>query len=116
MSVESWGDSTVPPGLRGGQIRRGQPPHNSLTSQHLSGGRVLGPYGVLKAGGSWAVGDLIFDGEEAEKAALSRYKWLEAEYFARIEDLLPLLAAVGTELNTSQFTPVTWILWATKPT
>ena len=71
--------------------------------------RVLGP------GGSWAVGDLIFESEEAEKAALGRYKWLEEEYFARIEDLLPVFAALGTELNASQFTPVTWVLWASKP-
>ena len=69
---------------------------------------------VLKSGGSWALGDLIFENAAAERAALRQYKWLEEEYFARIEDLRPVCAELGTELNARQFTPVTWVVWAAK--
>ncbi|MHC4717746.1 MAG: class I SAM-dependent methyltransferase [Planctomycetota bacterium] len=70
---------------------------------------------VLTPGGVWAVGDLIFEDERAEREALRRHAWLEAEYFARIEELLPIFSALGAKLKASRFTPVTWVLWARKP-
>jgi len=71
---------------------------------------------VLAPGGRWAVGDLAFENVRAENGALRRFGWLEAEYFARIEELVPIFRALGTELKTAQLTSVTWILWAGKPT
>jgi len=70
---------------------------------------------VLRAGGLWVLGDLVFENEQAERIALREYRWLEEEYFARIEDLRPIFAELGMELNAQQFTPVTWVLWAIKP-
>ena len=69
---------------------------------------------VLKPGGLWVLGDLIFEDEQAERAALDQYCWLEDEYFARIDELRGLLAELGMELHTRQFTPVTWAVWARK--
>jgi putative AdoMet-dependent methyltransferase len=44
---------------------------------------------VLKPGGAWVMGDLIFENAEAERVALERYDWMEDEYFARSEELRP---------------------------
>jgi len=70
---------------------------------------------VLKPGGVWALGDLAFWDEEAEREALRTYAWLEEEYFARIVELQPTFAELGMELEAEQLTPVTWVLWAVKP-
>jgi putative AdoMet-dependent methyltransferase len=70
---------------------------------------------VLEPGGSWALGDLVFENEQAEKRALREYSWLEEEYFARIKDLRDAFAEYRMKLNSRQFTPVTWVLWAVKP-
>ena len=70
---------------------------------------------VLKPGGTWILGDLVFEDQEEEKKALEQYKWLEEEYFARIEELQPLFLDLGMHLHAQQFTPVTWVLWAVKP-
>jgi putative AdoMet-dependent methyltransferase len=70
---------------------------------------------VLKSGGLWALGDLVFENEQAQRKALREYSWLEEEYFARIEDLRPIFAGLGMELKAQRFTPVTWVLWASKP-
>ena len=70
--------------------------------------RVLGP------GGTWVLGDLIFQNETAEKEALKRYDWMEDEYFARVDELVPVFEGLGMELKSEQFTPVTWVLWAVK--
>ena len=69
---------------------------------------------VLKPGGRWVLGDLVFENEQAEKTALSEYRWLEEEYFARIGDLCAVFAELGLELQAQQFTPVTWVLWTSK--
>ncbi len=70
---------------------------------------------VVKPGGSWVLGDLIFRNGAAEKAALERYDWMEDEYFARIDELSPVFKSLGMDLHSRQFTPVTWVLWAVKP-
>lgn len=70
---------------------------------------------VLKPGGLWILGDLIFENEQVERRALRKYRWLEEEYFARIEDLRSVFTELGMELNSRQFTPVTWVVWAIKP-
>ena len=69
---------------------------------------------VLKPGGLWVLGDLVFENEQAERRALREYKWLEEEYFARIEDLRSIFAELRMELDAQQLTPVTWVLWAIK--
>ena len=69
---------------------------------------------VLKPGGLWALGDLIFESEEAERKALHQYRWLEEEYFTRVEELRTVFTELGMELNAQQFTPVTWIVWTIK--
>jgi putative AdoMet-dependent methyltransferase len=69
---------------------------------------------VLKPGGRWVLGDLVFETEAAEQSALRAYRWLEEEYFARLDDLHEAFAALGMTLNAQQFTPVTWVLWTTK--
>jgi putative AdoMet-dependent methyltransferase len=70
---------------------------------------------VLRGGGQWVLGDLIFETGAAEKTALERYEWMEDEYFARIDDLIPVFRGLGMKLHSQQFTPVTWVLWAEKP-
>ena len=70
---------------------------------------------VLKPGGRWVLGDLVFENEPAESSALREYRWLEQEYFARIDDLCEAFAELGMELNARQFTPLAWVLWTTKP-
>lgn len=70
---------------------------------------------VLKPGGRWVLGDLVFENEEAEIEAYQTHRWLEEEYFSRIDDLRRAFADLDMELNTRQFTPVTWVLWAVKP-
>ena len=42
-------------------------------------------------------------------------KLVEDEYFARIDELVPVFKAMGMDLDSQQFTPVTWVLWALKP-
>lgn len=69
---------------------------------------------VLKTGGSWVVGDLMFRNEASEKAALQRYDWMEDEYFARIDEISAVLHELGMDLNCRQFTPVTWVVWTVK--
>ena len=69
---------------------------------------------VLRPGGFWVLGDLIFENETAERAALQQYRWLEEEYFARIGELRPIFADLGMELQAVRFTPVTWVLSARK--
>ena len=70
---------------------------------------------VLKPGGTWVLGDLMFEDEKAERKALHQYKWLEEEYFVHIEELRTVFTELGMELNARQFTPVTWVLWTIKP-
>jgi putative AdoMet-dependent methyltransferase len=70
---------------------------------------------VLKPGGIWALGDLIFESEEAESALLSSVDWMEEEYFPRIDQMQSIFAGLGVELNAVQLTHITWLLWAIKP-
>ena len=69
---------------------------------------------VLKPDGRWVLGDLVFENEQAERRAMREHRWLEKEYFARIDDLRDAFAELGMDLNSQQFTPVTWVLWAAK--
>ena len=69
---------------------------------------------VLKPGGRWVLGDLIFENKPAEENAFREYRWLEKEYFARVDDLREVFAELGMALNSQQFTPVTWVLWTAK--
>jgi len=70
---------------------------------------------VIKPEGRWVLGDLVFESERAERQALTRYAWLEDEYFARLDELRPVFAQHGLTLHAQQFTPVTWVLWTAKP-
>ena len=71
---------------------------------------------VLKSGGVWALGDLCFKDKTQEKLALKEYDWLdEDEYFIRIDEMKAVFKKLGMRLNSEQFTPVTWVLWALKP-
>jgi hypothetical protein len=70
---------------------------------------------VLRPGGSWALGDLAFESEQAEREALCEYGWLEEEYFVRIDDFRSVFAELDMDLSARQLTPVTWVLWAMKP-
>lgn len=70
---------------------------------------------VLRPGGRWVLGDLVFEDAEAESRALQEHDWLEEEHFTRIDELRAVVAPLGIELNARRFTPVTWVLWATKP-
>ena len=82
--------------------------------QHRQPDAVREMLRVLAPGGRLAMGDLIFASAEAEREALSRYEWLEEEYFARLDELAPALTQLGLTLQAEQFTPVTWVVWATK--
>jgi putative AdoMet-dependent methyltransferase len=70
---------------------------------------------VIRPGGHWVIGDLVFEDERAEREALERYLWLEDEYFARLGELRPLFGELKMTLHAEQFTPVTWVLSARKP-
>jgi putative AdoMet-dependent methyltransferase len=70
---------------------------------------------VLKPGGIWALGDLIFETEEAEKELLERIDWMEEEYFPRVDHMREIFKELDIELNAIQFTHITWVLWAIKP-
>lgn len=83
---------------------------------HLKPDSVHEMVRVLKPSGVWVLGDLIFENKETEKDALQEYRWLEDEHFARVEELSPVFEELGMDLNTQQFTPVTWVLWAIRPT
>jgi len=82
---------------------------------HLKPASVREMVRVIVPGGLWAIGDLAFADEPAERRALQKYPWLEEEYFARIEELRRVFMRLGMELGSKQFTPVTWVLWAKKP-
>lgn len=82
--------------------------------RHLQPDSVREMLRVLRPGGLWALGDVIFEDEQAERRALLEYEWLEEEYFARMDKLRLTFAKLGMELSARQFTPVTWVLWATK--
>ena len=69
---------------------------------------------VLKTGGVYAIGDIIFESEEAERQALQELTWLEEEHFARIDEHHTIFGELGMKLHARQFTPVTWILWTNK--
>ncbi|MGD8627992.1 MAG: class I SAM-dependent methyltransferase [bacterium] len=69
---------------------------------------------VLKPGGTWVIGDLIFQNERDEKAIVRAHDWMEDEYFARIDELLPVFRDMGVKLKSEQYTLVTWVLWATR--
>jgi putative AdoMet-dependent methyltransferase len=81
----------------------------------LKPGGILEMMRVLKPGRPWVLGDLIFTDREAEEQALARHDWLEDEYYSRISELEPVFAGLGADLYSQQLTPITWILWATKP-
>lgn len=70
---------------------------------------------VLKSGGIWALGDLIFETEKAERELLSREDFMEEEYFPRLDHMRSIFDDLGIELNALQFTHITWVLWAVKP-
>ena len=70
---------------------------------------------VLKPGGRWAMGDVAFSDEAAGREALATLPWLEKEYFPRIDALRAAFAQLGMDMLSEQMTPVTWLMWATKP-
>ncbi len=71
---------------------------------------------VLRPGAMWALGDLAFQNQEAAREALGLYRdWLEEEYFALIDELVPVFRELGMKLDATRFSPVTWVLWAKKP-
>ena len=69
---------------------------------------------VLKPGGVWVLGDLIFQNEDEEKEALDSHDWMEAEYYARIDELLAVFRDKGLVLKSEQYTMITWVVWAEK--
>lgn len=69
---------------------------------------------VLKPGGVWALGDLIFETEEAEREFFSEADHMEEEYFPRLDRMRDIFRDLGVELNALQFTRITWVLWAVK--
>jgi putative AdoMet-dependent methyltransferase len=67
---------------------------------------------VLRSGGMWVLGDLIFEHRAAEQQFLAEVNWLDEEYYPRIVDLGPVVDDLGMKLHSEQFTPITWVLWA----
>jgi putative AdoMet-dependent methyltransferase len=70
---------------------------------------------VLKPGGTWVVGDLIFQSEDDEKMMVDAHDWMEDEYFARVDELLPVFRDMGMMLKSEQYTMITWVVWTIKP-
>ncbi|MBN1346163.1 MAG: class I SAM-dependent methyltransferase [Phycisphaerae bacterium] len=84
-----------------------RPDHKEASLQEM--------FRVLSPGGVWVVGDLMFEDEQDEQAALRTYSWLEREHFARIAELRPFLARLGAKLDSHPITPFTWVIWTSKP-
>ena len=71
---------------------------------------------VLRPGGRWVLGDLVFLDEAAERQALQRRRpALEEEYFTRLVEIRPLFAKHGIELQAEQLTAVLWVLCGRRP-
>lgn len=70
---------------------------------------------VLKPLGAWVIGDLIFQSQDDEKVIVGAHDWMEDEYFARIDELLPAFRDLGMKLKSEQYTMVTWVVWANMP-
>jgi putative AdoMet-dependent methyltransferase len=70
---------------------------------------------VLKPGGVWVIGDLMFQNADEEKEALDSHDWMEDEYYARIDELLHVLRDRGLVLKSEQYTMIAWVVWAEKP-
>lgn len=69
---------------------------------------------VLKPGGTWVIGDLIFQSAGDEKVIVGAHDWMEDEYFARVDELLPIFKDLGMKLKSEQYTRVTWVVWAKR--
>lgn len=70
---------------------------------------------VLRPGGRWVLGDLVFLDEAAERKALRRQRpALEEEYFTRVVEIRPLFAEHGIDLHAEQLTAVLWVLWGRR--
>jgi len=70
---------------------------------------------ALKPGGVVSIGDLMFENAQAETAGLKEHDWLdETEFFSRIDELSDMFAENGMELICQQFTPVAWVVHATR--
>lgn len=71
---------------------------------------------ALKPGGVIAIGDLMFESAKKEAEAFNEFEWLEDdEFYSRIDELREMFAACAMELTFEQFTPVSWVVHATKP-
>jgi putative AdoMet-dependent methyltransferase len=70
---------------------------------------------VLKPGATCVIGDLIFQSGQAEEVIVGSHDWMEDEYFARIDELLPVFRDLGMKLKSEQYTMVTWVVWAMRP-
>jgi len=70
---------------------------------------------VLKPGGVVAIGDLIFENEEAERSAVEKYEWLDDEPFSRLDELSGWFERLGVSMECRQYTPVTWVVHAARP-
>lgn len=70
---------------------------------------------ALKPGGVIAIGDLMFENAQMQTDALEEYEWLDDEYHSRIDELVSMFDVCGMELTCLQFTPVSWVVHATKP-
>jgi ubiquinone/menaquinone biosynthesis C-methylase UbiE len=84
-------------------------------AHRLRRGTVAEMMRVLRPGGIWALGDLVFESEEAEQAFLAEFDFMEEEYFPRLDHMQSIFRDLGIELNAMQFTRITWLLWAMKP-
>lgn len=70
---------------------------------------------VLRTGGVWAMGDVMFENAVAEAEARRTYEWLDGdEYYSRIDSLRSAFSQSGMVLHARQFTPVSWVLWASE--
>lgn len=70
---------------------------------------------ALKPGGVIAIGDLMFVNALAGAEALKQYEWLDDEYHSRIDELVSMFEDCEMKLTCRQFTPVSWVVHATKP-
>jgi len=71
---------------------------------------------VLKPGRSVAMGDLIFENAEAERKAMAEYDFLDDEPYSHLDDLGKQFKRMGLTMTSRQFTPITWVIHAERPT
>ena len=70
---------------------------------------------ILKPGGVISIGDIMFESAQLETEGMKEFPWLDDEFYSRIDELREMFGIYKMELTCQQFTPISWVVHATKP-